>query len=96
MQKPEKVPVFQIEGVETIDNELRVIGRALETIRVGDQLFACPSEETDADCAVFQISKITMYNREIDEIDRIVTARLFLKGNDEAVLRKSKCLFANI
>jgi hypothetical protein len=91
--KNDKSKVFEISQADLGNNLLKVAGRAYNTIKVGDVLFACDPDKATDDCASFRVTGITMYGREIEEIESAFTAWLILEGDDRAVLEKSAYLF---
>jgi len=91
-----RMRVFEVAWVKQQDNELQVAGRAYETIRVGDTLLACTSDDTNTDCADFSVLKIKIYNREIEQIDPVFAGLLILVGDAEEILSRSKYLYSSI
>ena len=90
----DKSKVFEISQVDLSGSQLKVSGRAYNTIKVGDVLLACDPDGNTDDCVSFRVTGITMYGREIEEMEAVFTAWLILEGDNRNILEKSSYLFS--
>jgi hypothetical protein len=61
--------VFEIASAITKNSQIHLAGRAYEIIRVSDRVLMCNSLDLDGDCVALTVAGISMYGRELQEMD---------------------------
>ena len=86
----QKEPIFEIMEVNRRENVWIVSGLAFGTIHINDNLAL---QEESIEGAIFRVTEISLYGKEIDEVTRGLTCKLTLKSQLNILLSEKGYLY---